>query len=61
MAMSRSQLRIHRCLCALVLTLLFEGIVRKLAPSFLGIGIFFLKDLVGVVLLYLCLQGTRNA
>lgn len=59
--MSRTQSWIHRCLCALVLTLLFEGIIRKLAPASLGIGLFFLKDFLAVALLFLCLQVRRNA
>jgi len=61
LAVTRTQLRIHRCLCALVLTLLFEGIVRKLAPAALGIGIFFLKDVIALALLFLCLPARRNA
>ena len=58
--MTSFQLRIHRCLCLLVLSMIFEGVARKLAPQSVGILIFFFKDLVAVVLLFLCLTGKPN-
>jgi len=58
--MSPFQLRIHRCLCLLVFSMIFEGITRKLAPSWLGNVIFFFKDLVAVILLLILVTGNPN-
>src|ERR1035438_6041910 len=55
------QLQIHRCLCLLVGFLIFEGIIRKVAPPSVGIVIFLLKDFLTVILLLLCFFGERNA
>ena len=38
---------------ALILTLVFEGILRKLVPSIISIGFFFLKDIICFTALYL--------
>lgn len=60
-AMSAIQLRIHRCLCVLLVSVIFEGLIRKLAPQSLGILIFFIKDFVTLILLTLCLMAKGNA
>jgi hypothetical protein len=60
-SMSHSRRLIHRCLCLLIFTVVFEGLARKVAPASLGILIFFFKDFVTVVLLLLCLTGKTNA
>ncbi len=49
----RVSLQCRWLLYALVLTLVFEGIVRKLLPSALGLGLFFLKDLICFAAIYL--------
>ena len=59
-SMSKSQRTIHRLLCLLVLSVVFEGIVRKILPQSLGIVIFFAKDMISVLLLWLCLKAERN-
>ena len=59
--MSPAQVRIHRCLCLLIVSIIFEGIGRKLAPQSVGILIFFLKDFLTFVLLWLCLKTKPNA
>ena len=58
--MSKSQRTIHRLLCLLVLSVVFEGITRKIAPQSLGILIFFAKDLTTIALLLMCLKSARN-
>jgi hypothetical protein len=58
--MSPFQMRIHRCLCLLVVSLIFEGIARKLVPP-LGILIFFFKDFLTFFILFLCLTKKINA
>lgn len=40
----------------LVLTLVFEGIIRKLAPSFIGVVIFFIKDVLCIYALIILLN-----
>lgn len=57
---SAFQLKVHRSLCLLILILIFEGLIRKLAPNFLGVLIFFAKDFLTARLLFLCLTGERN-
>jgi hypothetical protein len=59
--MSPFQLRIHRCLCLLIFSMIFEGVARKLVPSSLGAAIFFFKDLVAAILLLMLLTGKPNA
>ena len=59
-AMTAGQRRIHRSLCLLVISLIFEGIARKLAPGFLGTPIFFFKDFLTLWLLFICLKEKRN-
>ncbi len=59
--MSQDQRRIHRLLCLVILAVVFEGVARKLAPHALGTAIFFLKDILTVVLLWLCLRMPPNA
>ena len=59
--MTQVQVRIHRCLCLLVISLIFEGLVRKLAPGFLGMPIFFFKDILTLCLLTLILKAKMNA
>ncbi len=54
------QLRIHRCLCILICSIIFEGLARKVAPPSLDIAIFFFKDLVAVILLLTCLTDSLN-
>jgi hypothetical protein len=44
----------------LIFTLIFEGLARKMAPAALGIGIFFFKEFLAVILLLLCLKGDQN-
>ena len=39
-------------LYALVLVLVFEGIVRKVVPSALGMVVFFMKDVICIITLY---------
>lgn len=46
-------LQCRQLLYALVLTLVFEGIIRKLIPSALGIGLFFLKDILCFAALFI--------
>ena len=60
-SMSPFQMRVHRCLLVLIVSLIFEGIVRKIAPSALGFPIFFLKDVVAIILLLMCISGEQNA
>jgi len=43
------RLNVERLLYALVFILIFEGIIRKLLPSAVGLLIFFLKDIFSVV------------
>jgi hypothetical protein len=59
--MSKSQILIHRLLCLVVLSVVFEGIGRKLLPRSLGLVIFFLKDILTVILLLVCLSTKPNA
>jgi hypothetical protein len=59
--MSSGQLWIHRCLCLLFFTLIFEGLARKLAPPAAEVLIFFFKDFVTVLLLLLSLISKQNA
>jgi hypothetical protein len=42
----------RKLIYALLITLVFEGIIRKLAPGALSIGIFFIKDLLCLLGLY---------
>jgi hypothetical protein len=58
--MSPSQRLIHRLLCLVILAVVFEGVARKLAPHALGTVIFFLKDILTVVLLWSCLRMPPN-
>jgi hypothetical protein len=60
LSVSKSQRSIHKLLCLLILTVIFEGVARKMAPESLKIVIFFSKDLLTVVLLLLCLRGEPN-
>jgi hypothetical protein len=61
LSMSSSKRKIHRLLCLLILTVIFEGLARKIAPLALGTLIFFAKDLLTVILLILCLKAKPNA
>jgi hypothetical protein len=60
-SISSAQRTIHRLLCLLILSVIFEGIARKAAPKSLGIIIFFSKDVLTLVLLLLCLKKKFNA
>lgn len=46
----------RKLIYALLVVLVFEGVLRKALPSALGIGIFFLKDVLCVVGLYFFVQ-----
>jgi hypothetical protein len=59
--MSNSQRLIHRVLSSVILSVVLEGIARKIAPHALGVLIFFAKDILTGVLLLLCLQTNLNA
>ena len=43
----------ERLLYAIVTTLVFEGLIRKLAPSAVGLFIFFIKDFLCLYVIYL--------
>jgi hypothetical protein len=59
--MSKSQRLIHRFLYLLIVTMIFEGITRKIAPQSLGIALFFTKDFLTVILLLWCFKSNPNA
>ncbi|TRW24636.1 hypothetical protein FMM05_08975 [Flavobacterium zepuense] len=46
------RLNVERLLYALVFTMVFEGLIRKLLPSAVGLLIFFLKDIFCITGLY---------
>ena len=52
---------IHRLLCTLMVTVVFEGLARKIAPQSLGMAIFFLKDFLVLGLLIFCLRTPPTA
>ncbi|UEG52654.1 hypothetical protein LLH06_17020 [Mucilaginibacter daejeonensis] len=53
------QVNAKRLLYALVTVLIFEGLIRKLVPSSLGLSIFFLKDILCVIGLFFVLKNAR--
>jgi hypothetical protein len=58
-ALFKSQRLIHRCLCLLIFILIFEGVARKFFHQAAN-AIFFLKDIVTILLLILCISGIKN-
>jgi hypothetical protein len=57
---AKFQRLIHRLLCLLIFSVIFEGVSRKLVPQSLGIIVFFLKDMLTIALLLLCLKRKSN-
>jgi hypothetical protein len=49
----KAAIRCERLLYAIVTTLVFEGLIRKVVPSALGLVIFFIKDFLCLYALYL--------